>query len=104
MVNVSTPFKYSDKTTPKGYKCNECGAEGVALWRDYQTFLEHQTLRCFKCVCKKYDIKVRDLKNSVDSIGWSVIAVPTEEGDTYWGYTSIPEQGIDWWRNLPLFS
>lgn len=28
-------------------------------------------------------------------------AVPTEEGDTFWGYTSVPDDGVKWWDNLP---
>ena len=36
------------------------------------------------------------------SIGWLVPAVPTEEGNTFWGYTSVPYQGVYWWDNLPL--
>lgn len=26
--------------------------------------------------------------------------VPTEDGFT-WGYTSVPPDAVDWWRNLP---
>lgn len=36
-----------------------------------------------------------------DTIGWRVPAVPTEEGDTFWGYTSVPDAGVQWWRRLP---
>lgn len=95
------PFKYEDGIVPAGYKCGECNVFGVKLWRDYQTFLDHQSLRCMKCACeeqeKDYPI---DLERS-DQIGWRIPAVPTEEGDTYWGYTSVPQPGCDWWDNLP---
>ncbi len=39
---------------------------------------------------------------SGDQIGWRIPAVPTEEGDTYWGYTSVPAAGCTWWNALPL--
>ena len=34
-------------------------------------------------------------------IGWSVPAVPTKDG-SFWGYTSVPQSGVDWWSSLPL--
>jgi hypothetical protein len=36
-----------------------------------------------------------------DSIGWYVPAVPDEEGVGYWGYGSVPPEGVAWWRGLP---
>lgn len=36
-----------------------------------------------------------------DSIGWLVPAIPTEDGDTFWGYTSVPQAGCAWWHRLP---
>ena len=36
-----------------------------------------------------------------DQIGWLIPAVPVEEGGTYWGYTSVPEPGVKWWRSVP---
>lgn len=41
------------------------------------------------------------LAGGTDQIGWRVPAVPTEEGDTYWSYTSVPDAGVQWWRRLP---
>lgn len=39
-----------------------------------------------------------------DQIGWRVPAVPTEsEVMNFWGYTSVPSAGVDWWRNLPFY-
>lgn len=37
-----------------------------------------------------------------DQIGWLIPAVPTEEGDSFWGYTSVPQDGVNWWQSLPL--
>ncbi len=41
-------------------------------------------------------------KATCDQIGWLVPAVPTKEGDTYWGYTSVPQAGVKWWERLPI--
>ena len=104
---------------PLGYKCGKCGVSGVKLWRDYQTFLEHQRLLCSDCAVKDQEedyVVGADGKHAdyvtdgdgkrthcgrSDQIAWLVPAVPTEEGDTFWGYTSAPQPGCDWWGRLP---
>ena len=98
-VEVS-PFKYASEMAPIEYKCGDCKAIGVKLWRLYNTFLEHQHLYCMKCACKdqKKEYPIDFAKG--DQIGWLIPAVPTEEGDTYWGYTSVPQDGVDWWKGL----
>ena len=108
---TTAPFSYSDAGTPKGYKCGECGATGVKLWREWNTFLDYQTLRCVKCACggKKQDIITKEVHDvtAMDcqvqhpKAGTLAAAIPTEEGDTYWGYTSVPTLGCIWWYNLP---
>lgn len=99
------PFRYADSGVPRGYICGECGAAGGKLWRLYQTFLNHQELRCQECAVKNaeahgYTYPDPDFPTT-DQIGGMIPAVPTEEGDTYWGYTSVPQAGCDWWRRLP---
>jgi hypothetical protein len=131
---------------PATYCCTECGATGVKLWREYNTFLDHQQLYCFACACKdqkkeglvptengkslytgevfhfyhapgmrddeghSYDPekgrpedadRVWEHRDRHCSIGWLVPAVPTVEGDTFWGYTSIPQEGCEWWYRIP---
>ena len=49
-------------------------------------------------------IETKASRRQTDQIGWRVPAVPTEENDTYWGYTSVPQPGCDWWANLPFFT
>jgi hypothetical protein len=137
---------YSKAETPPGYKCSKCGATGVKLWRDYQTFLNHQSLLCLSCACQEqeeirtptedghslytdkiyywcrsadmapdhwsgYDpakgipsgaVEIKSAREKTDQIGWRVPAVPTEDGDTFWGYTSVPQTGCDWWASLPF--
>ena len=46
-------------------------------------------------------IETKTERERYDQIGWLVPAVPTEEGDTFWGYTSVPEPGCQWWYRLP---
>jgi hypothetical protein len=36
-----------------------------------------------------------------DQLNSLMPAVPTEDGDTFWGYTSVPPDGCFWWRSLP---
>jgi hypothetical protein len=92
------PVNYASGKTPKNYKCAGCKAKGIRLWREYQTFTIN--LKCVDC-SEKEQKKKFDAAQS-DQIGWRIAAVPDEEGDGYWGYTSVPEAGVKWWWALPL--
>jgi hypothetical protein len=81
-----------------GYTCGSCSASGVRLWRDYQTFLDAQSLLCRTC-CERVAGKPKP--DDSDSIGWHVPAVPTADGSTFWGYSSVPEAACRWWCALP---
>ena len=94
------------------YLCSECGASGVKLWRQYNTFLDHQRLLCAVDAAEDQHVNADLIDNEgrymspevhrrTDSIGWLVPAVPTDDGETFWGYSSIPESGVSWWRGLP---
>ncbi len=130
------PFSYSDSVIPPQYHCGKCGAAGVKLWRDYNTFIEYQSLLsllCGACACaeqtgrgKSYTVRQDEtgrvavtttydpdkeptlykyyggLDVGGDQIGWRVPAVPTEDGNGFWGYSSVPERGVAWWNRLPL--
>jgi hypothetical protein len=100
--------------TPKRYECEACGARGVKLRCEYQAFLENQRLLCRTCA--ETDQQPGDgreptwLKYGGDQIGWLVPAVPTDlpkgrdwklpRGYTFWGYSSVPQDGCDWWGQL----
>jgi hypothetical protein len=106
---VRNPFKRNK------YKCGACGASGCKLWREYGTY-SAIILRCAPCAAKeqKRDISSID-ENGMrltpeydwagdrrsDQIGWYIPAVMTEEGDGYWGYTSVPPDSVEAWRKLP---
>lgn len=103
---------YTKNETPEGYVCAKCGVIHIKLWREYQTV--NPKLLCAKCASEdqKENIETMDEDGNfdweyglkVDQIGWYVPAIPDEEGVGYWGYTSVPENGIEWWRKLPTFS
>lgn len=93
-----TAFNYNECTVPPEYRCDRCGAHGCRLWRRYQTFLDQQTLLCADCVEQEAG---ELLEGRGHSIGWWVGAVPTEDGRAYWGLTSVPSAGVDWWEQLP---
>lgn len=130
--NPTGPVDYASTSVPGEYHCGKCGALGIKLWREYQTFLNHQSLLCAACACVEqsengksysiiesasgvtvtttYDAKLQPQLHAMyggrdsggDQIGWRIPAVPTEDGVTYWGYTSVPQKGVDWWNRLPL--
>jgi hypothetical protein len=116
-------FSYAGVTPPKKYKCAECKVTGIKLWREYQTFSPQ--LLCGNCAIKdqsrpgsssfaKLAAKgpvILDANGghedeygyAGDQIGWYVPAVPDEEGIGYWGYSSVPQEGVTWWKNLPTY-
>lgn len=77
------------------YECGTCGVWGVKLWRDYQTFLNHQTLRCRRCAEEDQREHIENSRRTYarlgmkrpesDQIGYLIPAVPTYERDTFWG-------------------
>ncbi len=95
------------------YVCTECGVEGVKLWREYQTFADYTRLLCASCALadQKETGPVDDAGyrphgqriGRTDQIGWFVPAVLDEEGTSFWGYTSVPQDRITWWRGLPTY-
>lgn len=90
------------------YHCSDCGASGVKLWRPHQGC---RPLRCAACACQYAKVPMEvdeagtrpfeDCGFRTDNIGWQLPAIPAEP-DTFWGYTSVPESGVAWWKALPL--
>lgn len=106
------PIRYANPAVPEGYRCTGCGKSGGKLWRQYQTVASAIKLLCCDCAIKdqgpSYQVEDIDANGKStndgcksDAIGWLVPAVPTEDGETFWGYTSVPEAGVAWWRALP---
>lgn len=94
-------INYLTCDTPLQYVCSKCGLIKVRLWRQYQTCADNIKLLCVKCACEDQNEDINNILQHRDTIGWLVPAVPTEEGDTYWGYTSVPQNDVNWWYNLP---
>jgi hypothetical protein len=103
------PVDYSSPMTPNEYTCTSCGVSGVKLWREYNTFADQTVLECACCAMdsqkKEGEVDQNGLRKSeygtTDQIGWRVPAIPTPEGESFWGYTSVPTEGCEWWRKLP---
>lgn len=103
------PMKYSDPGVPAKYKCGKCGVSGIRLWREAATF--SPDIFCATCGCEWEKVKPEFDENGKlpglcgpgDHLGNLVPAVPDEEGLGYWGYTSVPKEGCDWWYALPIF-
>jgi len=87
----------TDKTDE--YKCGSCGAAGVRLWREYQTFAP--SLFCVTCALSSSHAgsATAESLRGCDQIGWLVPAVPADGG--WWGYSSVPDEGVAWWYALP---
>jgi hypothetical protein len=96
MAKRMSPFRYKHEIPPE-YRCDTCDAGAVRLWRDYQTFAESTRLLCQSCAERDQG---KPISPNSDQIGWMVPAVPTEDGYTFWGYTSVPLAGVDWWKSL----
>lgn len=103
---------YSKNEAPEDYTCSKCGVRGLKLWRPYMTTMDGLELFCARCAALVSGDDISTIgANGVrqgkygpsDQIGGCVPAVPTMEG-TYWGYTSIPPEGVFWWKKLPTIS
>lgn len=102
---------YSVPVTPDEYVCAQCGATGCKLWREYQTAPAY--LLCARCAAVDQEKSIDDLDGNgtytdeagyrTSAIDWFVPAIPTAEGGSYWGYTSVPQEGLLWWQRLPTF-
>lgn len=86
---------------PADYVCGKCGADGVKLWRKSATFepVHEQPLLCGACTAKEQGHTL-DLSES-DQCWGRCPAVPDLRGG-WWGYTSVPAEGVAWWAALPL--
>lgn len=111
VVNPREPVDYSSTATPSSYVCGNCKKSGVKLWRDYETFLQNQTLRCADCAAREADVDISTMNDDGSrledgrrcvEIEWRIPAIPTAENDTFWGYTSSPLASREWWARLPV--
>jgi len=102
------------------YKCSRCGRDNVKLWRQYNTMACYLNLKCAICAApdttvdeegkseqafSRYDLPGRKSDQlDTEEDGALVPAIPTADGtDTFWGYSSVPIDGIIWWKALPTY-
>lgn len=98
---------------PTVYCCSKCDSKGVKLWRQSYAFLNTLELLCRPCAEKDQAANIRryaSLHLKTDQIGNLVPAVPDilpaapawrlDPDSTFWGYTSVPQQGVVWWNAL----
>lgn len=104
---------YSKDVVPDDYRCSKCASHGVKMWRQYNTVASEVELMCGACALSDQGKhgpidatgrRTDSLGCRTDQIGELVPAVPTEDGTTFWGYSSVPEPGVDWWRRLHVFA
>lgn len=90
-----------DQKVPHDYTCAFCGANGVKLWRQSHTF--DPVLSCAPCLqvtVHADGTHVGKRGHRTDQLRGHVPAVPCDGG--FWGYTSVPPEGVAWWRSLPV--
>jgi hypothetical protein len=101
------------------YTCSKCKAKGVKLWRGVHGCADDDgnKLLCASCLApgEKVDekgkwqsppYKDKDGKelfdgHYIDQVKSWLPAVPVD--DTYWGYSSVPSQDVEWWESLPTY-
>ena len=90
------------------YCCSCCNRNNCKLWRNTSVFLEYIKMVCIQCIKdpRKKDIDSQGtipthFEQRTDQIGGMVPAVLTEDQETFWGYTSVPEKSAKMWELLP---
>ena len=112
-------FRPSKSAFTLDYHCHNCKARNVKLWRGVHGCADKDgnELLCATCLAPHITVsndgraKGEDYKDASGKViceghmsdqinGW-LPAVPV--GDTYWGYTSVPSQDVEWWVALPTY-
>lgn len=90
--------------TPSNYVCKDCGASHCKLWRVAGS--SNIRLYCVSCAESVSGDRLKLGRNSTDQLyngGLNLVpAVPTEDGEEWYGYTSVPQDRCDWWAALPM--
>lgn len=91
------------------YHCHKCKTRNVKLWRGVHGCADKDGNELLCATCLAPDLKVSEKGKAMDAIcnfetdqikSW-LPAVPVD--DTYWGYTSVPSQDVEWWIGLPTY-
>jgi len=92
------------------YRCGTCEAVDCKLWRQSHVFANQVDLICWKCLEEKgHEVLVNNAPPQmrtdqvydpdVEAINY-VPAIPDLDGK-WWGYTSVPQWWVEWWKALP---
>lgn len=102
---------YGSMLPPAGYRCVNCGAHSVKLWRDVRACADQVVLLCCECAAASQrkdpawvgrDGMIAEPDGTgTDQIGALLPAVPDEDGRSFWCYTCVPQEAVEWWRRLP---
>lgn len=105
--------------TTVDYSCGACKARGVKLWRSvHGCKMDGHELLCAACVAPPGTFVDDDgkgvnehakafgdpdcfLKRPTVCVGRGLPAIPVD--DTFYGHTSVPPEGFEWWRTLPTY-
>lgn len=121
-AKAKTKAKAAKANYRQDYVCSSCKATGIKLWRDYNTCASACELKCAVCAtpaqvtyeAKNYTDQNREFLGALDpdglfmfrngdQLGGLVPAVPTPAGETFWGYSSVPDEDVLWWYAMPTY-
>lgn len=79
---------FRDKKKKIDYVCGDCGRRNCKLWREYQTFLDRQHLRCGQCALEnqKDSPTVKDSGQIIDDSGYRLSKIYIFNRETQSGY------------------
>mgnify|MGYP001182193281 FL=1 len=108
-VQFLKDFRPSKSAFTIDYHCHKCKAKNVKLWRGVHGCSDNEGHELLCATCLAPGIKVSDKGKAEDeSIGFEtdqikgwLPAIPVD--DTYWGYSSVPSQDVEWWVTLQTY-
>ena len=91
------------------YRCGKCHRGSLKLWRGVHGCADDNgnKLLCANCLAPDLTVSQdgramnKSLSMETDQINDWLPAIPV--GDTFWGYSSVPSQDVEWWRALPTY-
>lgn len=91
----------AEKETKSFCKYSNCAQSILKEWQDLWDFFSEDNSMSLDTPYKQ-EMSSKRMNATCDQIGSYVPAVPDETLTTYYGYTSVPMPGVDWWKRLPL--
>lgn len=115
---MNAPFSYRDPGAPDWYACSDCHLTQVKLWRPVHRDTDALCVCCLSARNTKLghardqflpsDVdlfgKIAHGLGRTDQVGGYLPCIPLEDGDGAWGYGSVPDVAVTWWKNLALSS